>query len=245
MAWLAPLLVFVLLAAPTARLARMAGAAERSVAGFFLTSATGLSLRMLAVTDGAVDSTLEILQNLIGHAALSASCVALFVFTRAVFRPTERWALSLLRGGTVASALVFGAVLLDGGLQSEDAGSVLLANALRTASYSWCFLEALRYWKMMRRRVEMGIAEPVVANRFGLWCIWTGGLTGCLAFVLAGRLLGRVFGLGTQAFPVAILVAQVAILTGIVASAVAIWLSFFPPSRYLDWIDQRATRDPA
>ena len=240
MSWLAPLLVFILLAAPAARLARMPGAAERAVAAFFASSAAGFALRLLAVGDGSVDSVLENVQNAIGHAALSASCIALFVFTRTVFRPTERWALALARVGTVASAGVFVGVLLDGGLASEEADSVLLANALRTVSYGWCFLEALRYWKMMRRRMAMGIAEPAVANRFGLWCVWTGGLTGSLAFVLLGRLVGRLIEAGPEALPIAIPIAQGAILIGMLTSAIAIWLSFFPPSRYLDWIERRA-----
>ena len=87
----------------------------------------------------------------------------------------------------------------------------------------------------------MGLAEPVVANRFGLWCIWTGGLTWCLGFVLLTRILARAFEVGIERLPEAFQAAQITILASIVVSMTAIWLSFFPPSRYLDWIERRAS----
>ncbi len=240
MGWLAPCLVFALLAAPALRLARMPGKAERSVAAFFLASATGLSFRLFAMADGAADSLFELVFNVVGHAALSAACVALFVFTRTVFRATETWARRLQGFGTLASVATLGAVFVDGGLGNEQALSVLFANATRTASYAWCFAEALHYWHMMRRRVEVGLAEPIVANRFGLWCVWTGGLMSCLGLVLAMRIAGVVMQIGIESAPNIMGVVRVMILSGILATMTAIWLSFFPPARYLDWIEKRS-----
>jgi hypothetical protein len=240
---LAPSLIFLLLAAPALRLARMPGRAERSVAAFFLATAFGLSLRLAAMADGVTDTPFEYLLNTLGHVGLSAACIALFVFTRTVFRPTERWAQQLQRFGVLASLASLAGLSLDGGFggaQSEQATSVLVANAIRTASYSWCFIESLLYWRMMRRRVALGLAEPIVANRFGLWCVWTGGLMSCLGLVLLGRIAGAAMGVGLEAAPNAMIVVRAVLLTGIVATMSAIWLSFFPPARYLDWIERRS-----
>lgn len=243
MGWLVPLLVFGMLAAPALRLARTneIGVAERAIAGFFLASAAGFSLRLLAVSDGAIDSAFEVALNAGGHLALSLACLALFVFTRRVFRPAAAWAARVQHAGSVASLATFAVLFLDNGLSGEDANSVLLANALRTASYGWCFYESLRYWNVMNRRVEIGLAEPLVANRFGLWAIWTGSLCATLSFVLAMRLLGRLLGMGMDLLPRFLPIVQLAMVGFITASMIAIWLSFFPPLRYRNWVERRAT----
>ena len=237
---MAALLVFVLLAAPALRLARRTTPAERAAAGFFLLTGLGFSLRMAAVRGGIPEGALATAVNTAGHAALSCACVALFTFTRIVFRPTERWAAGLQRVGSVAAGLGFGALFLDGGTRREQAASVLLVNALRTASYAWCFAESLRYWRMMRRRVAMGLADATVANRFGLWCTWTGALSASLGGVLITRLAGRASGAGMELFPTFLAAAKGLVLVGMLVSGAAIWLSFFPPARYLDWVERRA-----
>lgn len=239
MSWLAPCLIFILLAAPALRLARMPGKAERSVAAFFLASAAGLSLRLAAVADGITDSPIEYILNALGHVGLSIACIALFVFTRSVFHPTERWARRLHVFGVAAAIGSLAGLLLDGGVASEQATSVLVANGVRTASFSWCFVESLLYWQMMRRRVALGLAEPIVANRFGLWCVWTGGLMSCLGLVLLTRIVGLTMGLGVEALPHILRVVRIVLLSGVVTTMIAIWLSFFPPARYIDWIERR------
>ncbi len=137
MSWLAPCLIFILLAAPALRLARMPGKAERSVAAFFLASAAGLSLRLSGVADGITDSPIEYILNALGHVGLSIACIALFVFTRTVFRTTERWARRLQGFGVVAALGSLGGLLLDGGVASEQAISVLVANSVRTVSFGF------------------------------------------------------------------------------------------------------------
>jgi len=235
-----PIFVFVLLALPALRLWRQRGAAERTVAAFFLLSGLGFSMRFRAVADGLLDSPAEIAVNVAGHLALSLACVALFAFTQRLFRPQERWARVLF---WVASAGSIGAVallFLDGGSQREDAASLLVLNSLRTASYGWSFAEAFLYWRQMRKRAALGLAEPLVANRFLLWSTWSGGLALCFGFVLATRIAGRMLGAGAELMPTVFPLIRIVLGAAIFTSAAAIWLCFFPPRRYTDWILRRA-----
>ena len=62
----------------------------------------------------------------------------------------------------------------------------------------------------------------MVANRFGLWSIWTGGLTAVLGFVFLSRLVGAWLGVGMDAAPQALAVIRIVLLVLVAASVVAI-----------------------
>ena len=220
-----------LLSLPALRLLRRSGE-ERLVGLFFLASGIGFGARVAAVGDTGTSPVL----NGLGHLGLSLACIALYRFTRSVFRPGARAGRIAEQTGIVASVVTLVAVLATGGVTNEQSLSVLAANAVRMSSYAWSFGEALRYWSMMQKRVGLGLADPIVSNRFGLWSIWMGGLTLMLGIVLVLRLLGLIFGLQPsmmsillpQVLPLLrLLLASVALVTG-----TAVWLTFFPPRFY-------------
>ncbi len=100
--------------------------------------------------------------------------VTLFlVFVVRVFRRDEAWA-KALAGGMMAllwGGLVAGAV--SGSFRYDFAaiGSVPWRCEYAVIwTYSiWSAVESYRYWIAMRRRVAIGLADPLVANRFFLW----------------------------------------------------------------------------
>jgi hypothetical protein len=110
--------------------------------------------------------------------------VTLFlVFVVRVFRRDAAWAkalaagmLALLWGGLVAGAV-------NGSFRAEIDAVGRPAWWCEYAviwTYSiWSLAESYRYWGVMRRRVAVGLADPLVANRFFLWG------TGSLFTVLA------------------------------------------------------------
>lgn len=62
---------------------------------------------------------------------------------------------------------------------------------LQVGALLWGSAEALRYWGIMRRRARIGLADPVVTNRFLLWGIGAfaagfGSLVGMVAQVVTG-----------------------------------------------------------
>ena len=100
--------------------------------------------------------------------------VTLFlVFVVRVFRPDEAWA-KALAGGMLA--LLWGGVLFgaaDGAFRYELEAVGRPAWWCEYAviwTYSlWSMAESYRYWSAMRKRAAIGLADPVVANRFFLW----------------------------------------------------------------------------
>jgi len=111
----------------------------------------------------------------------------LFLFVWRVFRPREAWALCLF--------LVSTTVLLVGGMGAaitlEPGGGVpgrtlapdlwfwMSLNA-RFVVYGWAAFESFHYYGMLKRRLALGLADPVITDRFFYWgvstaavfCIW-------------------------------------------------------------------------
>jgi hypothetical protein len=97
----------------------------------------------------------------------------------------------------------------------------------------WGAGESLRYWAMMRRRVRLSLADPVLANRFLLWGLGigaagVGSLIGNVAMTVTGRAMAELDGvtLSNSMFGL--------------ASAVLMWVAFLPPAAYRSWIEARA-----
>ena len=65
----------------------------------------------------------------------------------------------------------------------------------RTMAIFGVAFESFRYWRMLRRRLRLGLADPVVTNRFLLWAVWAACSTLNFVADLASRALYRlVFG---------------------------------------------------
>jgi hypothetical protein len=156
-------------------------------------------------------------------------------------------------GGVIAAIIATSAHTLMGGYASiENSYSIVATNFARLLPTSWAFYESLRYWRAMRRRDSLGLADPVVTNRFLLWSIWTGAVTALPLIALAlrsvailalgsepdARLLGTELAVAMLRF-VAILFVAIAPL-----AAVALTLSFFPPSAYLERVRRRTPSAP-
>jgi hypothetical protein len=106
---------------------------------------------------------------------------------------------------------------------------------LRLGTLLWAAVEALVTWRMLRRRIRLGLADPLVVNRIGLWGIAAGiGSAGASAGFLV-----TFFGLEARSTGVEVLIS----VLGLAASA-ALWLSFLPPARYQGWVRSRHPEAP-
>jgi hypothetical protein len=162
---------------------------------------------------------------------------ALLLFSWSVFRPDVGWARRLAFGGSALAfavwALGFPTGLYESGL------SMFLMIPVYTA-YLWVFLESLRYYRMLRRRARLGLADPVVVNRFLLFAIWTGSVGAITLVGVAGSLLQLANGTflhgGGLENPVILLITRILALP----MAPAIFLTFLAPARYHAWLRARA-----
>jgi hypothetical protein len=156
-------------------------------------------------------------------AAMNLGVAALGVFTWRVFRPT-------LVGATLVAACLM--LLLMSMIVDRAAGhylgmtrstfSTVSDYAGRLTLYGWATGETLRQYALARRRVRLGLTDPLVANRFLLWGIST---TAALGIWMHGfwQDLNRSTDV-TENYLVATVLGS--------ACALAIWLAFFPPRAY-------------
>jgi hypothetical protein len=97
-----------------------------------------------------------------------------------------------------------------------------------------------RYARLMRRRVGLALADPLVANRFVLWSVWTGALSfaGLVLFAVRSRAFWlQLNGIDPRiAMPAAVPLTAIVAGLAAVSAGVAVWLAFFPPESYRRWL---------
>jgi hypothetical protein len=99
-------------------------------------------------------------------------------------------------------------------------------------------VESLRYHALLRRRMALGLADPVVTNRFFVWGVGSGA-TCILVLILTGLYLqGHTLMTNSPAASV------VVTLCGIAYTVVPV-LTFAPPTAYLRFVERRAERSGA
>lgn len=156
------------------------------------------------------------------------------LFTQRVFRPTGRWAKAL---AVVLPAGMFAAlasVQLGRGWVAELATPSLagpVGIACQLVALAWSSWESLRHAALLKRRIHVGLGDPVVVNRMRLW-----GVAMLLSTLMCGA------GLGFQLAGVPILNTEAgATFLGLfgLGSGSALYLAFFPPPAYLRWVAAR------
>jgi hypothetical protein len=249
------MLVAALLMAPAILLLRQAHrsrqAPELWAALYFVGSGVGIPLRIYGSSIFLENPELARTINLFGHLLFAAGAIAMTVFTCRVFHPSGA---SARRFGiaTVVAILATTFYTLATGLESQERTPAMIAtNFARLVPTYWAFWESFRYWRVMRRRVPLGLADPVVANRFLLWSIWTCAVSVLPSIVLGLRILERAaqsWGISTDptAFQEQLfMVLRLVVLIVAPIAAGALSLSFFPPLRYLEYVRGRTTTPTA
>jgi hypothetical protein len=196
-------------------------------ANFVVAGAIGYSLLLAAESLHLFAKRFEGLGSFAGVTGISVGAALVALFSRRVFRPKSRAAVALLAAlvGWLAAG-VWGSWILHVAGQGAGAGAWLghwAPNLGILAAYGWSSFEPLRYHALMRRRVRIGIADPLVANRFLLWGLGTLSVSAVTALHLVAQMLGA-FELPPS------LVGVVSAL--VLVAAIAEWLAFFPPPAY-------------
>ena len=175
---------------------------------------------------------------LAGETLLMFGCCCYLFFTAKVFRPTEGWA--------TACAAVGSLILVGCGIQivwsylvsADQAENVARARyglapmvAVLGLYYVWTAFEGFRYYGMMKKRMALGLADPVVTNRFLLWAMcglvslsWNTVSAVCL--IASIDLRSTVPLLSTSA--------------GGFANTILLVLIFMPPAAYTRWVNRAA-----
>jgi hypothetical protein len=195
----------------------------------------GLSLLAVALASGSLALSATLMGT--GLLATTIGAISEYLFIGFVFRRDSRWARALI---LLAIALLLvsyvGDLALNGLVNRRNHGPWFwLGGVLRTFVLGWGAVESLRYYRVMRHRVQLGLADPVVSGAFLMWGVGSGA-------GFAGGVLGHgarlLFGIEPAGVPALILVISV---LGLVA-AIAMWLAFLPTPGYLRFIEARSRR---
>ena len=226
-------------------------APELSLAIYFLVSAFLATPPQIVVYGGMGDPRLAVAEP-VAHAllafavaAMAIGAAAAYVFTWKTFRPERTFAKVIVAAGCGCLALGYAIEAVEGFAPVMFAGpGHWIGWAGRTAAPLGIAFESFRYWRMLRRRLRLGLADPVVTNRFLLWAVWAA----CSTLNFVADLASRAFywlAFGTiQPVPeyLAATVGPTIIATMVLGSisAVTLFLTFFPTPAYLRRVEARA-----
>ncbi len=212
------------------RLSQRTGEApERLLGAAFL--AVGVSAGLYVLPNLSPFESLWAPLNFAGRVAYIPAAVMLALFTRRVFRPAERWGGWLVWGSAILLAIGVGGSAVGGDWEgfSISSGWFWLEWVGYTLPFCWAASETFAQYRQARRRVRLGLCDPLVCNRYLLWALF-GTLQVCLSLVLLPQYSEYE---STNQFT-----AMWDALYGIIEifSLVTIWLVFFPPAFYQRWI---------
>jgi hypothetical protein len=225
---------------------------ELTLAVYFLLSAFLATPPQILVYGGMGDPRLAVpepasralLAFAVGAMAIGAG--AIYVFTWKTFRPERAFARAIVIAGCACLAVGYAIEAA-----AEGFAPVVFAGlghwigwTGRSAAMFGVAFESLRYWRMLRRRLRLGLADPVVTDRFLLWAIWAACATLNYVADLASRSLYWLLYGTVQPVPehLATMVAPTIVVTMVlgVVSAVTLFLTFFPSPAYRRWVERRS-----
>jgi hypothetical protein len=218
-------------------LARRTGEAPERLIGWGLLTGGAIgypaSVFALALFESAPAAAVRI--GIVSVLGLSIASGSLLLAWRTIYHPTERWAARV-----AAVLLAFLAVAVVDRLAGYDPSVValsrgrfvprgfLLSVIAGALPYAATTVSGLRYHAMLRKRIPLGLADPVVANRVLLWSLTSAAVVAQYACALGSLGLWRWFD------PTRLTTAIVGSLG--LSIATLLLLSFFPPPAYLRWL---------
>lgn len=206
-------------------------------AALFTMGGIGYPMLIVAIQATGMDPGLRMALLAVQMLVSAGGMTGVAWFTRHVFRRSDAWATWLFAALVAAYAgLALWQIMGPGLLAFLAAPSESpwnLQTYLGIAVMTWAGVEAIHYWRLLQKRIALGLADPVVADRFRLW--GTGILTAdTISFItVVGGWLG-IDMVGTAAGSVAVG------FLGLVAAAM-LWLAFVPPASYLERVRARAS----
>ena len=166
----------------------------------------------------------------IGAIGMVIGIIALGRFPRVVFRPDAAWAkiLSLaitlvgIVGGTGCALASAFAHTKEEMVANIQIWAIALVLAI-FGSFTWNAIESIRYWRIMKRRMALGLAQAETTHRFFLW-----GISSATSIITAVSIIViRGSGLPIMApLPMAIISCTTFV------TSTCWWLAFFMPDAY-------------
>jgi hypothetical protein len=204
----------------------------------FLGAGVGLGMGQLGMTFIWTDATLfATVMNTALFGLVVAGVVALHAAIWRVFRPHELRGLIAFAAGSCFAIIGYGMRIGAGDFSErvfDSRGMQVFVFALIWV-FTWAGMEAIHLYLRLRKRVRLGLSQPVAASQIGLWGVAT-SLCAVMTFVIGVNLLSFHRSPLVDTFSTGLL-----LLTVLGASG-AMWCAFFPPAALRSRLD--ASTDP-
>jgi hypothetical protein len=199
----------------------------------------GFAFTLAATSSGQTLPSLASVCLAAAVVSTSAGAFATAIFNWRVFRPDASWLRPVV--GIVAalfvSAFIWESITTGFADSTAFNSGFHLYSVLSTAILLWGAAESLRYFAMMRRRAKLGLADPLVTNRFLLWGLGIGAAgLGSAISITACAITGQHM----------LAISWVTIsnsLHGFTAAAL-MWVAFIPPGFYRRLVES-SSQQPA
>lgn len=178
-----------------------------------------------------IDGLLEEL-SFLGRVWSGGCSLAIALFTRRVFRPGAAWARRLAYGigALIAAGLVVSALEGDWEGLTPLSGAGFWIDWLGTLSpFLWLAIEASKQYWITRRRVPLGLIDPLVCNRYLLIAVYAALGTTTFFILIPMYIIYELYGTWSVALDLATGTAEI-------ASLLALWISFSAPAFYRRWV---------
>jgi len=166
----------------------------------------------------------------IGAIGMIVGASALGRFPYVVFRPGNRWAALLsfvlaalgVVGGIGCAVSVMAATTREAMIANIQSWALALMISI-LAIYAWNAFESFRYYRIMKRREKLGLANAETTHRFLLWAIASACSVLSIGSIAAIRATGVPI---LSSLPMSILSSTTLVTT------TCWWLAFFMPDAY-------------
>jgi len=179
--------------------------------------------------------------NFLGRIATGVGIVAVAWFTWLVFRKDAAWARWLVIGCTLLTFGGLGISAWEGdwdGLDPLNSVGFQLEWLGETFPAIWVAVEGLLGYLGAKKRVKFDLCEPIVANRFMLWCFF--GVMQTVSMLLYVWINIEYANHGAVSSLSDALIGMSEMFT-----ILTVWLAFFPPKLYRSWLSRSAVAQAA
>jgi hypothetical protein len=161
-----------------------------------------------------------------------ACSLGIALFTRRVFRPNAAWAQRFVWsiGALIAAGLAVSALEGDWeGITPLSGGGFWLDWLGTMLPFFWLSIESSKQYLITRRRVPLGLIDPLLCNRYLLIAVYATLGTITFFILIPMYIIYQLYGTWSAALDLATGSAEI-------VSLIALWVSFSAPAFYRRWV---------